>query len=40
MSCCDMLYGVTMQESGVSMRVAVRFQDWPEEAENTQDKAG
>src|SRR6202030_1759815 len=40
MSCCDMLYGVTMQESGVSTRMAVRFQDWQEEEENTQDKAG
>jgi hypothetical protein len=22
------LYGVTMQESGISKRVAVRFEDW------------
>src|SRR5207248_9200976 len=33
MSCCDLLYGVTMQESGVSTRMAVRFQDWHEESE-------
>jgi len=25
------LYGVTMQESGVSRRIAVRFEDWPDE---------
>src|SRR5207247_557771 len=31
MSAADVLYGVTMQESGISKRVAVRFEDWPEE---------
>ena len=31
MACADVLYGVTMQESGVSRRVAVRFEDWPDE---------
>jgi chromosome segregation protein len=31
MSCADVLYGVTMQESGVSRRFAVRFEDWPDE---------
>ena len=31
MACADVLYGVTMQESGVSKRFAVRFEDWPEE---------
>jgi chromosome segregation protein len=32
MACADVLYGVTMQESGISRRIAVRFEDWPEEA--------
>jgi chromosome segregation protein len=31
MASADVLYGVTMQESGVSKRVAVRFEDWPED---------
>ncbi len=31
MACADMLYGITMQESGVSRRIAVRFEDWPDE---------
>ena len=29
MACADVLYGITMQESGVSRRMAIRFQDWP-----------
>ncbi len=28
MAAADVLYGVTMQESGVSKRVAIRFEDW------------
>jgi chromosome segregation protein len=32
MSCADVLYGVTMQESGISKRVAVKLEDWPDEA--------
>jgi chromosome segregation protein len=31
MAAADVLYGVTMQESGVSKQIAVRFEDWPEE---------
>src|SRR5438093_2603874 len=31
MAAADVLYGITMQESGVWKRVAVRFEDWPED---------
>src|SRR5437660_5119643 len=31
MTVADVLYGVTMQESGISRRMAVRFEDWPDD---------
>ncbi len=32
MSAADVLYGITMQESGISKQVTIRFEDWVEEA--------
>src|SRR5205085_5048544 len=40
MSVADVLYGITMQESGISKRVAVRFEDWPEDAQHLQEAIG
>ncbi len=37
MAAADVLYGVTMQESGVSKRIAVRFEDWPDEESSPRD---
>jgi chromosome segregation protein len=31
MSCADVLYGITMQESGISKQVTIRFEDWVDE---------
>jgi chromosome segregation protein len=32
MSAADVLYGITMQESGISKQVTIRFEDWVDEA--------
>jgi len=34
MQCADVLYGVTMQESGISRRISIRFEDWKDETSN------
>ena len=39
MAAADVLHGVTMQESGVSKRVAIRFEDWPDDPEKSQETA-
>jgi chromosome segregation protein len=39
MACADVLYGLTMQESGISRRFAVRFEDWPDEDESKEPAA-
>ncbi len=33
MACANTLYGITMQESGISKRVSVRFEDVSEDGE-------
>jgi len=40
MACADVLYGVTMQESGISRRIAIRFEDWKEDLPAAQEAAG
>src|SRR6202035_339113 len=37
MAAADILYGITMQESGVSKQVKIRFEDWVDE--NVEPKA-
>ena len=32
MATADVLYGITMQESGISKQVTIRFEDWVEES--------
>ncbi len=39
MACADVLYGVTMQESGISRRFAVRFEDWPDDEKKVEEPA-
>jgi chromosome segregation protein len=31
MAAADVLYGITMQESGISKQVSIRFEDWPDD---------
>jgi chromosome segregation protein len=39
MAAADRLWGVTMQESGVSRLLPMRFEDWPDEGANAEDAA-
>src|SRR5207248_9680190 len=39
MATADVLYGVTMQESGISKRVGVRFEDWPDDERTPADNS-
>ena len=33
------VYGITMQESGVSRRISVRFADWPDDERQKEEPA-
>ena len=39
MAAADRLWGVTMQESGVSRLLPMRFEDWPDEEEQPTSQA-
>jgi chromosome segregation protein len=39
MAAADLLWGVTMQESGVSRLLPMRFEDWPDEDEQNSAQA-
>jgi chromosome segregation protein len=39
MAAADVLYGVTMAESGVSTRFSVRFEDWPDDEDQPAEQA-
>jgi chromosome segregation protein len=39
MAAADVLYGITMQESGISKQVTIRFEDWVEEEPKGEDAA-
>lgn len=40
MAAADVLHGVTMQESGVSKRIAIRFEDWPDDPPEMAERQG
>jgi chromosome segregation protein len=39
MAVADILYGITMQEAGVSRQISVRFEDWPEDSDKEPTRA-
>ena len=39
MAAADVLYGITMQESGISKQVTIRFEDWIDPEENARKRS-